>query len=170
MPSGHARTFDPLNASCLPAPASRPPAQRLLEPVPLAPEPPEDPPRGVDPPTFNGTDEPLDPVLRQVATAITTGIVEALAGRRPLAQLERWASGDLISLVGHLSRARVARDLRLRSIRVQSPEFDVAEVAAHLRQGPASRAAAFRLQRRDGHWTCTHLEIALRPDAVSRAG
>lgn len=152
-----------------PAPASRPSAERLLEPITLAADPqPALPwamvPAGVVP------QEQVEPALRQVAAAITTAVVEVLSGQRPVAQLERLAHPDLVGLVGRLCRDRVGANLRLRSIRVQVPQPNVIEVAAHLRLAAGSRAAALRLERRPGGWVCTHLEIALRPDLVNRAG
>ena len=159
----------PADARARQAPASRPDAERLLPPIRLTNRTPSVLPWSAAPEVVAPDDE-VDPVLRQVAGALMTAIVEALAGRRSPAQLERWVTGDLHSLVGHLSRARTATDLRLRSIRVQAPEPDVIEVSAHLKQGKASRAAALRIEKRHGHWLCTRLEIALRPDVVSRAG
>ena len=151
-----------------PAPASRPSAERVLEPITLAVDPQPTLPWAV--PDSVAPQEQVEPALRQVAAAITAAVVEVLSGQRPVSQLERLAHPDLVSLVGHLCRARVGANLRLRSIRVQVPQPNVIEVAAHLRLAAGSRAAALRLQRRQGQWVCTHLEIALRPDVVNRAG
>lgn len=156
-------------ARMMPTPASRPAAARVLEPIAMISEPQPALPWAVVPEVIS-TANPVDPAVRQVAAAITLAIVEVLSGQRPLAQLERVAHPDLVGMVGHLCRARGGTALRLRSIRLQAPEPGVIEVAAHLRLEAASRAAALRLQRREDRWLCTHLEIALRPDVVNRAG
>jgi hypothetical protein len=115
-------------------------------------------------------ESPLDPDLRQLATALTAALVEVLSGRRSAIQLELWVEADLLSLLEHLRRARSGDGLRLVSVRVQAPHEAALEVAAHLRQGEESRAAALRISRRRGRWVATHLVIALRPGVVHRAG
>lgn len=156
-------------ARMIPAPASRPAATRVLEPIAMVEVTQPALPWAVVPEVIS-TPNPVDPAVRRVAAAITLAIVEVLSGQRPLAQLERVAHPDLVGMVGHLSRARAGAALRVHSIRIQAPEPGVIEVAAHLRVDAGSRAAALRLQRREDRWLCTHLEIALRPDVVNRAG
>ena len=153
---------------CLAAQHTRPPARRLLEPVLLAPDHPVLPWASV--PEILDHADTVEPAARQVAASVTIAIVEALAGRRSPVQLERWLEPDLITLLEHLCRSRVAWGVRLRSLRLQSPTPGVVEVTAHLRHHGASRAAALRLARRESGWVGTNLEIALRAKVINRAG
>ncbi len=161
--------MDPGTATCRPAPASRPPARVLLEPLQLD---------GDEQPTLPWTSVPQgpatsdgpDPALRQLAAALVSALVEVLAGQRSALQLERWVEPDVLSLVEHLRRAGRAQGVRVRSVRVQAPGPQALEVAAHLQQGDASRAAALRIGRRRGQWVATHLSIALRPPVINQAG
>lgn len=161
--------MDPSAAHCRPAPASRPQARLLLEPVTLAEHRQPVLPWTVIPEVI-ATDSPVDPELRQLAAALMSAVVEVLAGRRHPSQLERWVAPDVLNLVEHLLRARRGPGLRLRSVRVQCPHPGAVEVSAHLSQGAASRAAALRITRRGGQWLATHLVIALRPDVINQAG
>lgn len=153
---------------CLAARDTRPPVRRLLEPVLLSPDHPVLPWASV--PEIVDDADAVEPAARQVAASVTIALVEALAGKRSLTQLERWLEPELMSLLEHLCRSRIGWGLRLRSIRLQSPTPGVIEVTAHLRHHGASRAAALRLARREGSWVGTKLEIALRPTVVNRAG
>lgn len=161
--------MDPALARHRPAPPSRPPAVPLLEPVRF-----ESPDQPVLPwtvvPELIADDTPVDAGLRQLATSLASAVVEVLAGRRSAVQLELWMVPDLLSLLEHLRRARRGEGLRLRSVRVQAPSDTSLEVAAHLTQAGASRAAALRISLRRGRWIATHLVIALRPGVVHRAG
>jgi hypothetical protein len=57
---------------------------------------------------------------------------------------------------------RIAESTALRSIRVQHPDPEVAEVAAHLIIGKRSAAMAFRLEALGDRWLCTALELGAR--------
>ncbi len=162
--------MDPARARCRPAPASRPPALPLIEPLGSAL--PQQPvlPWTVVPEVVLPDSPPLEPELRQLAIALTAALVEVLSGRRAALQLELWVEADLLNLLEHLRRARSGEGLRLRSVRVQAPNDAALEVSAHLRQGGDSRAAAIRISRRRGRWVATHLVIALRPGVVHSAG
>ena len=154
-------------ADCRPAPPSRPPARRLLEPIVVASQHPTLP---WDGPAVVAEPAELDPELRQLATAVVTAIVEVLAGRRPVTQLEAWVEPEPLALLEHLRRAGAAVGVRLRSVRIQQPSRNALEVAAHLRHAGASRAAAFRFTRLNGRWAVCRIELSLRPDVISRAG
>lgn len=160
-----ARTTAP---RCLAARDTRPPLRRLLEPVLLSTGHPVLP--WADVPEIVDVGDSVEPLARQVAASVTIAMVEALAGKRSLIQLERWLEPELISLLEHLCRSRIGWGVTLRSIRLQSPTPGVVEVTAHLRHGGAARAAALRLARRQDGWVGTNLEIALRPTVVNRAG
>jgi hypothetical protein len=161
--------MDPTLATWRPAPVSRPPAVELVEPAVLpAPDQPVLPWTVVLEEPI--TESPLEPGLRQLATALTTALVEVLSGQRSALQLELWVEPDLLNLLEHLRRARTAEGLKVRSVRVQAPHEAALEVSAHLVQGRESRAAAVRISHRRGRWVATHLVIALRPGVVHRAG
>lgn len=146
---------------------SRPPARRLLEPLTV---PDGQPTLPWASPAVVTEPEQLDPKLRQFATAVVTAIVEALAGRRPLAQLEAWVEPEPLALLEHLRRSGATNGLRLRSVRLQQPSGKALEVMAHLRHAGASRAAAFRFGRIGERWAVCRIELSLRPDVISRAG
>lgn len=161
--------MDPVTATCRAAPPSRPAAVPLVQPFRR---------KDVDQPTLPWTvvpevvaaDTPLDPDLRQLATSLTSALVEVLSGQRSSVQLELWAEPDLLNLLDHLRRAKRGEGVRLRSVRVQAPHEAALEVSAHLVQDGASRAAALRISHRRGRWVATHLVISLRPGIVHRAG
>ena len=159
----------PTTATCRPAPPSRPPAVPLLEPLVFVSD-----AQPVLPWTVASEllvpESPVAPELRQLAASLTSALVEVLSGQRSALQLERWVEPELLSLLTHLRRAGRGDLVKLRSVRVQAPHSEALEVAAHLRQGAASRAAAVRITWRRGQWVATHLAIALRPDVVHRAG
>jgi hypothetical protein len=54
---------------------------------------------------------------------------------------------------------RIAVHTALRSVRVQHPGPDVAEVSAHVAIGKRSAAMAFRLEALGDRWLCTALEL-----------
>jgi hypothetical protein len=63
---------------------------------------------------------------------------------------------------------RVAVHTALRSLRVQHPGPEVAEVSAHVSIGKRSAAMAFRLEALGDRWLCTALELG--PTASVRGG
>jgi Family of unknown function (DUF6459) len=162
--------MDPASATCRHAPASRPAAVALVEPLQLPATTQPTLPLTVLADAVVRDEQPVDPELRQLAAALMGALVEVLAGQRSAEQLERWVEPELLSLVEHLRRAGRAQGLKLRSLRVQSPHAEAVEVSAHLLQGQASRAAALRISLRRGRWVGTHLAIALRPEVVHQAG
>jgi hypothetical protein len=115
---------------------------------------------------------PMDPRDRQAIVSLTQALVEALQGRRPPSQLERWAHPDVVATIGHLQRAGRDVELVFRSARLQLVSPTVAEVVAHLVAAGNSRAVALRLVRfrTPGRWFCTRFESALWAPAVTRAG
>lgn len=127
--------------------------------LPLAP----DPPDGA--PVPDGT-----PVARQLAASITTAVVEVIAGRRGLAQLDAWVEADVLRLVERLRFRHSGHDLRLCSLRLQFPSPDHVEVCARLSLDGFGRAAALRISRHGDGWRATSLVIALPAGVVSRAG
>jgi hypothetical protein len=65
-------------------------------------------------------------------------------------------------------RGQIAVRSALRSVRVQHPSREVAEVAVHVVIGKRSAAMAFRLEALGDRWLCTALEIGARRSAVMR--
>lgn len=161
--------MDPRLATCRHAPASRPPALPLLEAAWFA-----DDGQPVLPwtrlPEVIVTTDQVDPELRQLAGTLMAALVEVLSGQRSPLQLEGWVEPEVLTLAEHLRGTRRGQSLKLRSVRVQAPHAEAIEVAAHLRQGAGSRAAALRLSRRRGRWVGTHLAISLQPPLVHQAG
>lgn len=150
-----------------PAAPTRPPARRLLEPIVVSPLQPTLP---WDGPAVLAEPDQLDPAVRQLAATVVAAIIETLAGRRPLAQLEAWVDPEPLALLEHLRRAGAGHGLRLRSLRLQQPSAQALEIAAHLRAAGVSRAAAIRLRRERGRWVVVRIELSLRPEVISRAG
>ncbi|MDP9434995.1 MAG: Rv3235 family protein, partial [Actinomycetota bacterium] len=105
---------------------------------------------------------PLPPV-RPVAHALVQGLLEVLAGVRPVTQLKRRTStelyDDLEARVHAQPRVTGARPLTgaVQSLHVQEPAPGVAEVCATVRRGPRAAALALRLEHLDGQWCCTSL-------------
>ena len=109
------------------------------------------------------------PPARAWAGRFVQAVVEVIAGDRPLQQLVRWTDervyADLSRRVRILgltttaaARHKVERS-QVRSVHVYQPHPDAAEIAAHVRHGPRSRAVAARLEAARGRWTCTALQL-----------
>ncbi|MCL1838039.1 MAG: Rv3235 family protein [Propionibacteriaceae bacterium] len=135
------------------------PQRSLLQPMlPLA-------------PTVSQESQPvLDLATRRMAKAIVTAIIEVIAGKRKPHQLNELVCPSALRAVSSLRRIPECRDLRIRSMRLQTPMAGVVEAAVHLQLGVYSRAAAFRLVDTPNGWNCTHLEAALLPRTITKAG
>lgn len=161
--------MDPSQAQCRPAPPSRPTPRPLFDPVePPSPDQPLLP--WPSPPEILDSSAVVAAPLRRTARDLTSALIETLASRRPIHQLEPWLHPDVCELITRLRSARSSRELRLLSVRVQQPRDNVVEVAAHLRQASGSRAAALRLTSTGERWQITELAIALDPRVVQDAG
>jgi len=101
---------------------------------------------------------------------LAPAVMQAVLAQRPIAQLNRWLADDVLAEVSRLQRRRRGTGNRaiipvaLRSVRVQHPAPEAAEVAAHLVIGTRSVAIALRLEatavgRTGGRWLCTVLEF-----------
>jgi hypothetical protein len=105
------------------------------------------------------------------AGRLVQGILEVLAGVRPLSQLVRWTTTEVYDSIStrteHLfrkvSESRETAPHRLaevvRSVHISEPVDGIAEVCAIVQQGPRCRAVALRLEGIDGRWQCTALQI-----------
>jgi hypothetical protein len=103
------------------------------------------------------------PPARPFAAALVQRLLEVLAGLRPVSQLQRDTSFELL---GELELALTGRPRAtgprptprdVRSIHVQARDDGVAEVCATVRRGGRAAALALRLEGVDGAWRCTEL-------------
>ncbi len=108
------------------------------------------------------------PDAQEWSTTLALAVIQALVGRRPVAQLNRWVVEEVLVAISiyqrrsHSRHGRIAVPATLRSIRIQHPDPEVAEVSAHLAIGQRSVAMAFRLEALGDRWLCTALELGLR--------
>lgn len=110
---------------------------------------------------------PVEPAPRprrrpasDVAVVLARATIEALSGRRPIAQLRpHYAEGVFEGLqefpmLGH------RRDTQLVSLWVCEPTDSSAEISAAFRCGTRTRAMAMQLRARGSHWFVTSLQLA----------
>ncbi len=101
------------------------------------------------------------PPSRPVARALVQGLLEVLAGVRPLAQLRRRTSPELYATLElAVAERRPSTGLRptsdaVRSLHIQERPEGVAEVCATVRRGSRAAAVALRMEGGDGQWCCT---------------
>ena len=99
------------------------------------------------------------------STTLALAIIQAVLGQRPAAQLNRWIVDEVLAGISMYQRrslrvhGRVVVPVSLRSVHVQHPGQEVAEVAAHAMIGKRSAAMAFRLEALGDRWLCTALEL-----------
>lgn len=123
-----------------------------------------------------------DPV--PLAHRFAQAVVEILAGDRPVAQLSRYATLDVLDQLERAVRRRgtgltgpiraAARGVegsgargagaalarpRVTSIHLSEPADGAAEACAVMSAGARRRALAFRLEGLDGRWQCTALQL-----------
>ena len=100
-----------------------------------------------------------DPAAR--AAVLTRAVLEALAGDRPLGQLEGWIAPDVLDVLEPLVAARTLRPwaATLRRVVVCEPAPGVAEVTVVIQRGPRAGALALRLESVDGRWLVTALQL-----------
>jgi hypothetical protein len=94
--------------------------------------------------------------------------LEVLGGFRPLAHLRTLSSAaTLEQIAAQLARSRTAAPpkpspgdrITLRQTRICEPGTGVAEVAAVLGRAGQVWAMALRMERHQGAWLCTHLQV-----------
>jgi hypothetical protein len=96
---------------------------------------------------------------------LALAIIQALLGQRSVAQLNRWMVEEVLAAISLSQRrnlkmrGRIAVPTALRSVRVQHPGPEIAEVSAHVTIGKRSVAMAFRLEALGDRWLCTALEL-----------
>ena len=163
----------------LPVPVSQPPYDDELPEPPAARTPPLGPLRDLAPlalrlvpdlpPQLDDDDArhrtPTSdlPPPRPVAHALVQGLLEVLAGVRPVSQLQRGTTPELYEQLERVVHSRPrpagARPVTgaVRSLHVQQRPDGVAEVCATVRRGPRMAAIALRLEGVGGRWCCTEL-------------
>jgi len=116
------------------------------------------------------------PEAQEWSAKLALAITQALTGQRPAAQLNRWVVEEVLAAISISQRrslplhGRTAVPTALRSLRVQHPDPEVAEVSAHVAIGKRSAAMAFRLEALGDRWLCTALELGTRPGRVAGSG
>jgi Family of unknown function (DUF6459) len=115
------------------------------------------------------------PDAGQWSTTLALALTQSLLGQRSVAQLNRWVVDEVLAAIGMYQRrllalhGRVAIPSAVRSVRVQHPDPNVAEVAVHVAIGKRSVAMAFRLEALGDRWLCTALELGLRMESSGPA-
>ena len=160
----------------VPAPASAPPyddelvdGAPVLRPIPRLRAVPEPTPHALDDAdawlAASRTPTCALPAVGLFARVLMQGVLEVLAGVRPLKQLQRDTSPELYARLkatcGEPGRERgpVIRPggRTVRSLHVQQRPEGVAEVCATVLRGSRPTALAMRLEGLDGRWRCTEL-------------
>lgn len=123
------------------------------------PDPHADPAALVDPVGF--AEPPPDPHLW--TGRLSTGVVEAMTGRRSPSQLMRWLDFDVYQeLVRRCPSERprgLAVPLQVRAVRVCHVTARIVESCAVVSGARRSRAVALRLEAHPGLWRCTGLVV-----------
>jgi Family of unknown function (DUF6459) len=103
------------------------------------------------------------PDARVAGRRLVTLTLEALAGRRPLAQLQPITSQGVFAALSAGRRPRWCADgtapLVVGTVHVSEPVDGVVEVSAVARRAGRAHAVAARLEGIDGRWRCTALQI-----------
>jgi hypothetical protein len=103
------------------------------------------------------------PDAREAGRRLITLTLEAMAGRRPLAQLQPMTSVGVFAALSGGRRpqwcAQGTAPLIVGRVHVCEPVDGVAEVTAVARRGGRAHAVAARLEGIDGRWRCTALQI-----------
>jgi len=112
-------------------------------------------------PTWSTRNELPDPAL--AGRRLFTLTLEAMAGRRPLAQVQPLTSPAVFgALTGRRRPAWCTAStspLLVGRVHVSEPVDGVAEISAVARRGGRAHAVAARLEGIDGRWRCTALQI-----------
>jgi hypothetical protein len=146
---------------------------RLVQPGVAVPRPPHRPgprprpntgPRNREPdfgPTWSTRAELPD--VREAGRRLITTALEALAGRRPMAQLQPMTSLAVFTALTAGRRpawcAGGRAPLLVGTVRACEPVDGVAEVSAVVRRSGRAHAVAARLEGIDGRWRCTALQV-----------
>ncbi len=112
-------------------------------------------------PELSGRTDLPDPAA--AGRQLITVALEALSGRRPLAQLQRLTTPPVFTALATGRRPRWCErstsPLVVGRVRVCEPVDGVAEVSAVARRDGRAHAVAARLEGLDGRWRCTALQV-----------
>ena len=112
-------------------------------------------------PTWSSRTELPDPAI--AGRRLITLTLEALAGRRPLAQVQAITSTGVFTALSAGRRpvwcTGSTSPLLVGRVHVSEPVDGVAEVSAVARRDGRAHAVAARLEGIDGRWRCTALQI-----------
>jgi hypothetical protein len=151
----------------------RVPVALVLPGRPWRPAPPPGPRPRLDDPARRPDDEPdFGPSLTRrtdlpdasaAGRRVVTLVLEAFAGRRPMAQLQAVVTPALFTALNSGRRPRWCTEgtaaLLVTSVRTCEPVDGVAEVSAVARRAGRAHAVAARLEGIDGRWRCTALQV-----------
>ena len=103
------------------------------------------------------------PDAGETGRRLLTLTLEALAGRRPMSQLQSVTTMGLFTALSTRRRPRWCTEgnspLILGPVHVCEPVDGVAEVSAVARRSGRAHAVAARLEGLDGRWRCTALQV-----------
>ena len=103
------------------------------------------------------------PPPAEAGRSVVVLALEALAGRRPLAQLRALTTPGLFASLASGRRPHWCADgtapLALGRVHVNEPVDGVAEISVVVRRAGRAHAVAARLEGLDGRWRCTALQI-----------
>ncbi len=95
----------------------------------------------------------------QQAANLTTAVLEALMGRRPLHQLRPYLTADAFRVLSlHVDRATLRRGRVIR-LRAQMPTRRAVEASATVEVEGRAVSCVFRLDVGNAAWRCTHLTV-----------
>ncbi len=103
------------------------------------------------------------PASQPFARALVQGLLEVLAGVRPVKQLQRDTTAELYAVleqtVGRQPRSVGPRPgaRAVRSLHLQERPEGIVEVCATVQRGTRAGAFTLRLEGLDGRWRCTEL-------------
>jgi hypothetical protein len=103
------------------------------------------------------------PDARDAGRRLITLTLEAMAGRRPLLQLQQMTSVGVFAALSAGRRPRWCTEgtapLIVGPVHLCEPVDGVAEVSAVVRRAGRAHAVAARLEGIDGRWRCTALQV-----------
>ncbi|MDK3256102.1 Rv3235 family protein [Blastococcus capsensis] len=103
------------------------------------------------------------PPAGETARRLVTTALEALTGRRPLAQLQPLTTAGVYAALSAGRRPQWCADgsapVIVGRVRVCEPVDGVAEISAVAHRSGRAHAVAARLEGIDGRWRCTALQI-----------
>ena len=122
-------------------------------------------PRISDPTTSTFDPQPTArqdlPSAQQWSMRLVHAIVEVVSGVRPVSQLTRWLTPEVLGLVQRQVLHQAMPRLNVRSIHVHETDDGVAEVSSVFGTPNRSFALALRLEGFDGRWKATTLIFGL---------